>query len=67
MALKLFELEVPVLRASKELGLAYNTVHKLFTLIREHIYRASSKDNLLSEESFWGKNETRKSCLFYIS
>jgi len=35
MALKLFELEV-VLRASKELGLAYNTVHKLFT------YRATS-------------------------
>jgi len=59
MALKLFELEVPVLRGSKELGLAYNTVHKLFTLIREHIYRATSKDNLLSgeveaDESYFG-------------
>jgi len=51
MALKLFELEVPVLRASKELGLAYNTVHKLFTLIREHIYRATSKDNLFKWRS----------------
>ena len=33
IALKLFELEVPVLRAVKELKLAYNTVHRLFTLI----------------------------------
>ena len=39
IALKLFELEVPVLKASKEPGLSYNTVHKLFTLIRKRIIR----------------------------
>ena len=33
MALKLFELETPVLKACKELGLSYNTTHRLFTLI----------------------------------
>ncbi len=59
IALKLFELEVPVLRASKELGLFYNTVHKLFTLIRERIYEFTSKDDLLSgeieaDESYFG-------------
>ncbi len=30
LALKMFELEVPVLRAAKELGLAYNTVRCLY-------------------------------------
>ncbi len=59
IALKLFELEVPVLRASKEPGLSYNTVHKLFTLIRERIYEFTSKDDLLSgeieaDESYFG-------------
>ena len=59
IALKLFELEVPVLRASKELGLSYNTVHRLFTLIRKHIYKATSKDDLSSgeveaDESYFG-------------
>ena len=59
MAIKLFELEVPVLKASKELGLAYNTVHKLFNLIREEIYKETSKDDLLSgeieaDESYFG-------------
>jgi len=39
LALKLFELEVPALRAGKELGLAYNTVYKLFQLIRKKIYQ----------------------------
>ena len=43
--LKLFELEVPALRASKELGLAYNTVHKLFQLIRKKIYQHSAQDD----------------------
>ncbi len=56
MVLKLFELEVPVLRASKELGLAYKQFIN-FLLLREHIYRATSKDNLLSgeaDESYFG-------------
>ena len=47
LALKLFELEVPALRASKELGLAYNTVHKLFQLIRKKIYQQSVQSTFL--------------------
>ena len=35
LALKLFELEVPVLKACKELELSYNTVHRLFMLFRK--------------------------------
>ena len=59
MALKLFELEISVLKASRELGLSYNTVHKLFTLIRGSIYKVTSKDTLLSgeieaDESYFG-------------
>lgn len=59
LALKLFELELPVLKASKELGLNYNTVHKLFTLIRERIYKYASRDDILSgeieaDESYFG-------------
>ena len=59
LALKLFELEVPALRASKELGLAYNTVHKLFQLIRKKIYQHSAKEDLLegeveADESYFG-------------
>ena len=59
LALKLFELEVPVLRACKELELSYNTVHRLFMLFRERIYRKSSEGDLLSgeleaDESYFG-------------
>lgn len=57
MALKLFELEVPVLRACKELGLSYNTVHRLFTFVRECIYKEMTKDDLLS-----GEIEMEESC-----
>ena len=59
LALKLFELEIPVLKASKELGLSYNTVHRLFTLIRECIFRKTSEDDFLrgeieADESYFG-------------
>ena len=59
LALKLFELEVPVLKACKELELSYNTVHRLFMLFRERIYQKASEDNLLSgeleaDESYFG-------------
>ncbi len=59
LALKLFELEIPVLKGAKELELSYNTVHKLFTLIREHIFKVTSKEDLLSgeieaDESYFG-------------
>ena len=58
-ALKLFELEVPVLRATKELGLAYNTTHGLFTLFRRQIYAKIAQDKLLTgeieaDESYFG-------------
>jgi len=59
LALKLFELEVSARRAARELGLAYNTVHRLFLLFRERIYRASSQEDQLSgevemDESYFG-------------
>jgi transposase len=59
LALKLFELEIPVLKACKELELSYNTVHRLFMLIRKKIYRKTSEDNLLkgeveADESYFG-------------
>ena len=60
LALKLFELETPALRASKELELAYNTAHKLFQRIRQKICRQSGKEEELLEgeaeadESYFG-------------
>ena len=58
-ALKIFELEVPVLRAVSELGLAYNTIHHLFTLFRQQIYAFVTQDELLAgeieaDESYFG-------------
>jgi len=50
LALKLFELEVPVLKACKELELSYNTVHRLFMLFREKIYKKTGEDDLLKGE-----------------
>ncbi len=37
MALKLFELEIPALKASKELALSYNC-YKIYKIIREKMY-----------------------------
>ena len=59
LALKLFELEVPVLKACKELELSYNTVHRLFMLFREKIYKKTGEDDLLkgeieADESYFG-------------
>ena len=58
-ALKLFELEVPVLRAAPQLGLSYNTTHRLFMLFRRRIYAWVSQDDLLegeieADESYFG-------------
>ena len=47
LLLKLFELEVPALKASKELNLAYSTTHKFYQLIRERIYQQATKDDML--------------------
>jgi transposase len=60
IAVKLFILEVPVNRAYKELDLAYNTTHKIYTRLRRCIYKFVSKDDqLLSgevemDESYFG-------------
>jgi len=43
IVLKLFELEVSVLRASKEAGLAYRTTYRLYELIREDIQRSHKR------------------------
>jgi transposase len=51
LAVKLFILEIPVHKAHKELDLAYNTTHKIYTKLMQCIYKFVSKDNqLLSEE-----------------
>ena len=44
LAVKLFVLEVPVNRAYRELGIVYNTTHKIYSKIRELIYRFSTRD-----------------------
>lgn len=47
VAIKLFDLELSVRKASRELGLSYNTTHKIFRLIRQKIYQHCSSDNVL--------------------
>jgi transposase len=60
LAIKLFILEVSVNKAHKELDLAYNTTHKIYTKLRQCIYKFVSKDDqLLSgevemDESYFG-------------
>lgn len=56
LALKMFELEIPVLRAAKELGLAYNTVRRLYMLFRKKIVEEATRDDLL-----WGEVEMDES------
>jgi transposase len=46
LAIKLFILEVPVNKAYKELGIAYNTAHKIYKRIRECIYKFTSEELL---------------------
>jgi transposase len=66
LAVKLFVLEVPVNRAYRELGIAYNTTHKIYSKIRELIYRFSTRDErVLSGEiemdvSFGGRRKGRR-------
>jgi transposase len=60
LAIKLFILEVPVNKAYKELGIAYNTAHKIYKRIRECIYKFTSEDDELlggeveMDESYFG-------------
>ena len=46
LLLKLFELEVPALKASKELNLAYSTTHKFYQLIRDKDISKSYKKGM---------------------
>jgi transposase len=58
--LKLFALEVPVNRAHKELGISYNTAHKVYGLLRKAIFHGTFKDAHLlkgeveADESYFG-------------
>jgi transposase len=60
LTVKLFILEVPAHKVHKELDLAYNTTHKIYTKLRQCIYKFVSKDDqLLSgevemDESYFG-------------
>ncbi len=60
MAVKLFILEAAAHKAHKELNLAYNTTYKIYTKLRQCIYKFVSKDDqLLSgevemDESYFG-------------
>jgi transposase len=60
LAIKLFILEVPVNKAYKELGISYNTTHKIYQRIRKAIYDfVSREDEVLSgeveaDESYFG-------------
>ena len=47
LTVKLFVLEAAVNKAYKELELAYNTTHKIYTKLRECIYKFVSKDDQL--------------------
>ena len=60
LAVKLFILEAAAHKAHKELDLTYNTTHKIYTKLRQCIYKFVSKDDqLLSgevemDESYFG-------------
>lgn len=64
MCLKLFELEITVLKAKKQLGLDYKTVHKLFTLIRALVVQRSegklSGEIEMDESYFGGKRKGKR-------
>jgi transposase len=64
LAVKLFILEVSVNKAHKELDLAYNTTHKIYTKLRQCIYKFVSKDDCplsgeveMDESYFGGKRK----------
>lgn len=64
LLLKLFELEIPALKASKELKLSYTTVHKFYKILRERIYKETTKDDMLDgelemDESYFGGKRGR--------
>ena len=63
LAIKLFILEVPVNKAYKELGIAYNTAHKIYK--RECIYKFTSEELLggeveMDESYFGGKRKGKR-------
>jgi len=50
LAVKLFILEAAAYKAHKELDLTYNITHKIYTKLRQCIYKFVSKDNQLLSE-----------------
>jgi len=66
LAVKLFILEVPVHKAYKELGVAYNTAYKIYSKIRLAIYRFVSKEDtkfqgeVEADESYFGGKKRGK-------
>jgi transposase-like protein len=65
LGLKLFEMEVSALRAARELGVAYRTAWKLFTVLRQALAKAERAQELLSgeveaDESYFGGRKRGK-------
>jgi len=67
LAVKLFILEVPVTKACKELGLAYNTTHKMDNWIRQRIFKFISEDGEylsgeveMDESLFGGRRKVKR-------
>ncbi len=66
LAVKLFILEVPVHKAYKELGVAYNTAYKIYSKIRLAIYHFVSKEDtkfqgeVEADESYFGGKKRGK-------
>ena len=66
LAVKLFILEVPVHKAYKELGIAYNTAYKIYSKIRLAIYHFVSKEDtkfqgeVEADESYFGRKKRGK-------
>ena len=59
MAIKLFEIDISVREAAKQLGLAYNTVYNLHSLIRNAIFAVNESTTSFSgeiemDESYFG-------------
>jgi transposase len=65
LGLKLFEMEVSAVRAARELGVAYRTAWKLFTVLRQALAKAERGQELLSgeveaDESYFGGRKRGK-------
>jgi transposase len=65
LVIKLFILEAPAHKAHKELDLVYNTTYKVYTKLRQCIYKFFKRDQLLSgeiemDESYFGGKRSKE-------